>query len=132
MVLDMARKTAPGFTSWAALCLAASMFAPASADAESRAGSGAAYSGTRAKEMYADGTVRRIDRATGQVTLRHGPVTNLGIPAMTMIYRVREPAMLDALSVGDLVRFQADRVSGVFVITNLQRQWFVEAYAPAP
>ena len=48
-----------------------------------------------------DGEVRKIDEATGKVTLRHGPIKNLDMDSMTMVFRVQNPDMLKGLKPGD-------------------------------
>ena len=68
------------------------------------------------------GEVTRIDRTQGQLTLKHGPVPNLDMPAMTMAYRVQDPGWLDQLKVGDRVRFDADKVGGQFTVLRLTIQ----------
>jgi Cu(I)/Ag(I) efflux system periplasmic protein CusF len=68
------------------------------------------------------GEVTRIDRAQAKLTLKHGPVPNLEMPAMTMAYRVKDPAWLDQLKVGDRVRFDADKVGGQFTVVRLTVQ----------
>ncbi|MDP2833340.1 MAG: copper-binding protein [Pseudomonadota bacterium] len=51
---------------------------------------------------------------------RHGPPANLDMPAMTMIFRVTEPAWLDQVKPGDNIRFQADKVNGQLTVTQLE------------
>ena len=68
----------------------------------------------------ADGEVRRIDKAQGKITLRHGPIANLDMPGMTMVFKVADATMLDALSVGDKVTFAADRVNGALAVTAIE------------
>ena len=67
-----------------------------------------------------DGEVRRIDKSAGKVTIRHGEIRNLGMPAMTMVFRVNDPAMLDSLKEGDKVRFTADKVNGVYTLVTVE------------
>ncbi|MDG0833853.1 copper-binding protein [Roseateles saccharophilus] len=67
-----------------------------------------------------EGEVRKIDRAQGKLTLRHGPLENLGMPAMTMVFRVADPKMLDGLKEGDEVRFTAERANGAFTVTAIE------------
>ncbi|MEO7403558.1 MAG: copper-binding protein [Burkholderiales bacterium] len=71
-------------------------------------------------DWLADGVVRAIDRRAGKIVLRHGPIENLGIPPMTMIFRVRDIRSLDPLEAGAAVRFAADRADGVFTITHIE------------
>ena len=68
------------------------------------------------------GEVLKVDKAQGKLTLKHGPIQNLDMPAMNMVYRVQEPQWLDQLKVGDKVRFDADKVNGQFTVTRLSVQ----------
>ena len=67
-----------------------------------------------------EGMVRKVDKARGKLTLRHGPLANLNMPAMTMIFRVTDPAWLDQVKPGDNIRFQADKVNGKLTVTQLE------------
>lgn len=74
-----------------------------------------------ASATLAEGEVRRVDRAQGRLTLRHGPIESLNMPPMTMVFRVQDPAWLEGLKPGDNIRFQAERVNGTYTITRLER-----------
>jgi Cu/Ag efflux protein CusF len=67
-----------------------------------------------------DGEVRKIDKEQGKVTLRHGPIANLEMPAMTMVFKVADPKLLDSLKEGDKVKFAADKVSGAITVTAIE------------
>jgi Cu(I)/Ag(I) efflux system periplasmic protein CusF len=67
-----------------------------------------------------DGEVRKIDREQGKVTLRHGPLANLEMPAMTMVFKAADPKLLDRLKEGDKVKFTAEKVNGAFTVTAIQ------------
>jgi Cu/Ag efflux protein CusF len=67
-----------------------------------------------------DGEVRKVDKEAGKVTLRHGPLENLGMPGMTMVFRVVDPKMLETLKEGDKVKFSADRINGAFTVTSIE------------
>ncbi|MCY4755041.1 copper-binding protein [Pelomonas aquatica] len=67
-----------------------------------------------------EGEVRKIDRAQGKLTLRHGPLDNLGMPAMTMVFKVADPKLLDGLKEGDKVRFTVERLNGAFTVTAIE------------
>lgn len=67
-----------------------------------------------------DGEVRKVDLEQGKLTLRHGPIPNLDMPPMSMVFRVADPKMLDAVKPGDKVRFTADKVGGTFTVTSLR------------
>ena len=68
-----------------------------------------------------DGEVTRIDAAQGKITLRHGPIRNLDMDSMTMVFRVQDPAVLKQLKVKDKVKFEADRVNGQITVTRIQK-----------
>jgi Cu/Ag efflux protein CusF len=67
-----------------------------------------------------DGEVKKIDKEVGKITLRHGELKNLNMAAMTMVFRVKEPVMLDNVKVGDKIKFAADRVNGAVTVVQLQ------------
>lgn len=67
-----------------------------------------------------DGTVRKVDKAAGKITIAHGPLENLGMPAMTMAFRAGDAAMLDKVKAGDKIRFVAERVDGAFTVKSLE------------
>jgi Cu(I)/Ag(I) efflux system periplasmic protein CusF len=69
-----------------------------------------------------DGEVKKIDKAQGKVTLKHGEIKNLDMPAMTMVFRVRDAKMLDGLAEGTKVRFAAEKVDGQYTVTELKAQ----------
>ena len=66
------------------------------------------------------GVVKKVDKGAGKVTIRHEPIENLGMPKMTMVFRVKDPAMLDRLKEGDEIRFVADKVNGAFTVTRFE------------
>ena len=68
------------------------------------------------------GEVRKIDKNVGKMTIKHGPLANLGMDAMTMVFRVKEPAMLDQVNVGDKVRFVAEQPNGQLTVTRIQKE----------
>ncbi|MEW6023191.1 MAG: copper-binding protein [Pseudomonadota bacterium] len=68
-----------------------------------------------------EGEVKKIDQDAEKITLRHGEIKNLNMPAMTMVLRVKDPAMLTQVKVGDKVRFAADRANGAVTIVQLEK-----------
>lgn len=70
----------------------------------------------------AQGEVKKVDKAGKTVTLAHGPLENLGMPAMTMQFKVKEAKWLDGLKPGDKVSFQAMMAGGDVVITSLDKR----------
>lgn len=67
-----------------------------------------------------EGEVRKIDKDAGKLTLRHGEIKSLDMPAMTMVFHVKERAVLDRLRAGDKVRFAAVHEGGKYTVTDIQ------------
>jgi uncharacterized cupredoxin-like copper-binding protein len=69
----------------------------------------------------AEGEVRKVDKDAQKITLRHGPLPDLDMPKpMTMVYRVKDPAMLDRVKAGDKVKFEAEKIAGAFTVTKIE------------
>ena len=68
----------------------------------------------------AEGLVKKVDKTHGKLTFKHGPLANLEMPGMTMVFRVQDANWLDQVKTGDTIRFLADRVNGVFTVTTLE------------
>ena len=75
---------------------------------------------TTAEPKMTDGEVRKIDMEAGKVTLKHGEIKNLDMPGMTMVFVVKDKAMLDKLKAGDKVKFKAINDGGKFTVTEIQ------------
>ncbi len=67
-----------------------------------------------------EGVVRKVDKAAGKITLKHGEIKNLDMPGMTMVFRVQDPAMLDMVKPGDKVWFRAEKSDGALIVTQIQ------------
>lgn len=67
-----------------------------------------------------DAEVRKVDAAQGKLTLRHGPMAHLDMPAMTMVFKVKEPRWLDGLKAGDRLTVVVDKVDGAYTVTHLE------------
>lgn len=67
------------------------------------------------------GTVEKVDTAQGKVTIDHGPIPNLKMDAMTMVFRAQDPAVLKGVKAGDKVQFQADRVNGQISVVTIRK-----------
>lgn len=70
--------------------------------------------------MMSEGTVKKVDKAQGKLTIKHGELANLNMPPMTMVFRVSDPAMLNQVKPGDAVHFRADRMNGVLTVTRIE------------
>ena len=66
------------------------------------------------------GEIRKVDKDAGKLTIKHGPLTNLEMPAMTMVFRVKDPAMLEQLKAGDKVNFEAAKIGGAYTVMKLE------------
>lgn len=68
-----------------------------------------------------NGTVTKVDESQAKLTINHGPIKNLDMDGMTMVFRASDPAMLKGLKAGDKIKFDADRVNGQITVTKLQK-----------
>jgi Cu(I)/Ag(I) efflux system periplasmic protein CusF len=75
--------------------------------------------GARASAM-AEGEIRKVDKDARKITIKHGPLEALDMPAMTMVFHVQDPAMLEQVKPGDKVRFNAEKRGGAFTITEMR------------
>lgn len=67
-----------------------------------------------------DGEIKKIDKDNKKLTIKHGDIKNLDMPGMTMVFQVKDPAMLDQVKMGDKVRFTAERQGGAIVVTRIE------------
>jgi Cu/Ag efflux protein CusF len=76
-----------------------------------------------AQDEMVKGVVKKIDSGAGKITLTSGPIKSLDMDEdnMTMVFRVKDPAMLKQVKVGDKVQFEAGRVNGEIAVTSLQK-----------
>ena len=72
-----------------------------------------------APPQFTEAEVRKVDKAAGKVTLKHGPIKKFDMESMTMVFRVADPAMLDKMKAGDKIEFEADRVNGAITLTKI-------------
>ncbi len=73
-----------------------------------------------ATTALSEGEVRKIDMDAKKITLRHGPIANLGMPPMTMVFQVKDPALLATVKTGDKVKFAVDKVEGAYTVIQLE------------
>ena len=107
------KSTLVGLSMWAA----AGFFASAHAQTAAPAASGVLQVSAGA---MTDGEVRKIDKENKKITLKHGEIRNLDMPGMTMVFQVKDPAMLDTVKAGDKVMFKAEKSGGAIVVTEIQ------------
>lgn len=107
------------------LLLALAWAAPAAAqhDHAHAAASGPmqmAPGGIAQSRQLVEGEVRKVDTAARRVTIHHGEIKNLGMPAMTMVFQVKDPTLIAQVKEGDKVRFRAEMDGGAMVVTVLE------------
>lgn len=110
--------------------LAVSALAAGTAAAQTATGHGHAHGAASATPAsnasvpaaaeWAEAEVRRVDREARKVTLRHGPIRNLDMPPMTMVFQVADDALLARLREGGKVRFVAEKRAGAYVVTQVE------------
>jgi Cu(I)/Ag(I) efflux system periplasmic protein CusF len=81
----------------------------------------AALASSASLAQSASGQVKKIDEAAGKLTLDHGPIKKLDMGAMTMVYRVKDPALLKGLKAGDKVKFEADKIDDQYIVTSIHK-----------
>ena len=69
-----------------------------------------------------EGEVRKVDKEAKKITLKHGPILNLDMPAMTMVFQVKDPAMLEKVKAGDKVQFEAQKLGGAYTLTWIEAE----------
>jgi Cu(I)/Ag(I) efflux system periplasmic protein CusF len=67
-----------------------------------------------------DGEVRKVDKAARKITIKHGPIKNLDMPAMTMVFKAKDAAMVEQVKAGDKIRFRADKLGDDYTVTKLE------------
>jgi Cu/Ag efflux protein CusF len=76
---------------------------------------------TALAQASSNGEVRKVDRDAQKITIKHGPLENLDMPAMTMVFQVRDPALLDKVKAGDKVKFEAVKeAGGAYVVKTIE------------
>lgn len=73
-----------------------------------------------AADQLAEGTVKKIDAPTQRVMLAHGPIVSIGMMPMTMMFKVKDAAMLKPLKEGDKIRFLVEEIGGEYTIVRIE------------
>lgn len=71
-------------------------------------------------DQMTEGVVKKIDKENSKITIKHDEIKNLDMPAMTMVFQVKNKALLDKVQPGEIVKFTVIQEGGKFVITNLK------------
>ena len=105
---------------WALLAAAFTTAASAQTKPEEHSAHHPAGAASAAADDMTEGEIRKVDRGTAKITIKHGVIKNLDMPAMTMVFQVKEAALLDKVKAGDKVRFAAEKSATGFVVTELR------------
>jgi Cu/Ag efflux protein CusF len=71
-------------------------------------------------ETYVRGVIEEVNAETGRLTINHEALIDLDMEAMTMVFRLADPAMIEGLDAGDVIEFVADRVNGRLTVMALR------------
>ncbi|KVL44744.1 RND transporter [Burkholderia cepacia] len=82
---------------------------------------GGAKQEAAARQSMSHGEIRKVDTAAARLTIKHGPLENLGMDAMTMVFKVKDPAMLSQVKAGDRIDFVAEDVNGALTVVELKK-----------
>ena len=64
--------------------------------------------------------VRKVDKDNGKITLKHGEIKNLDMPPMSIVFQVKDPALLDKVKTGDKVSVTIDRINGAYTVLSIE------------
>lgn len=67
-----------------------------------------------------EGEIRKVDMDNKKITIKHGEIKNLDMPGMTMVFLVKDPALLEKAKVGEKIRFKVEKAGGAMVVTDIQ------------
>ena len=113
--------TLKSIVSRAAVAFASTLSFAASAQVVAQpAGSGAVVVAQASTGDMTEGEIRKVDKDTKKITIKHGEIKNLDMPGMTMLFQVKDLAMLDMVKPGDKVKFRAEKAGGGIVVTEIQ------------
>lgn len=78
------------------------------------------FAPVQAQQATASGKVRRVNPSAGKITIMHGEIVELKLPAMTLVYRI-EPQLIQEIQPGDQVTFTVVRQNGDYVIIEIRK-----------
>ena len=73
-------------------------------------------------QALTDGLVRKVDAAANKITIKHGPMKKFDMEdGMTMVYAVKDPALLKSVKAGDKIKFDAYHTNGQYIVTRIEK-----------
>ncbi len=104
------------------LIIAALLAATSASFAASHAAAPAASAASAASALpMVSAEVRKVDLENKKISLKHGEIKNLDMPGMSMVFQVKNVAMLENIKAGDKVMFTADKVDGAFMVMSIEK-----------
>ena len=103
-----------------ATLVSTSLLAQPTMDMNGLKGSGMAMEMDAKGAAMTNGEVKKIDKETQKITLKHGPIQNMEMPGMTMVFKVMDASLLDTVKVGDRVKFNVEKRQGAMVVTAIE------------
>lgn len=79
-----------------------------------------ALGASAALAQLAEGEIRKVDKNAKKITIKHGPVSSIDMPPMTMVFQVKDGALLEGVKAGDKVRFEAQKIGGQYFVTKIE------------
>jgi Cu(I)/Ag(I) efflux system protein CusF len=76
--------------------------------------------GMAATPDMTNGEVRKIDKEAGKITIKHGDIKHMDMPGMTMVFVVKNKALLDKTAVGAQIQFMVTNENGQMMVTDIQ------------
>jgi Cu(I)/Ag(I) efflux system periplasmic protein CusF len=76
---------------------------------------------TTVQGEMADGEIRKINKSTGKITVKHGEIKSVEMPPMTMVFGVADKAMLEGLKEGDKVKFSVKQEGSNYTVTEIKK-----------
>ena len=73
-------------------------------------------------QALTDGVVRKVDASANKITIKHGPMKKFDMEdGMTMVYAVKDPALLKSVKAGDKIKFDAEHANGQYIVTKIEK-----------
>jgi Cu(I)/Ag(I) efflux system protein CusF len=69
-----------------------------------------------------EGEVRKADKDAKKLTIKHGPIRNIDTPAMTMVFQVKDPKLLEQLKPGNRIMFSAEKLDGIYTVSTIAQR----------
>lgn len=114
----MMKRTLVSIAMGCALAFSAASYA--AGDMSSMDMSGGAKPDAEAQNAMSHGEIKKVDTANGKLTIKHGPLENLGMDAMTMVFKVKDPSTISQVKVGDKIDFVAEQIDGALTVVKMQ------------